>query len=138
MLAANWHSPDCPPRLKEISHARPVLYYRGNLLTRDEPFVAVMRTGGSTSYGRQAAAALTADLARSGITIASSMTLGTLVMEAPENSGSSWTVLHALDQNREARCVPGIILSSPQPVYQPNDSGRCQAGIQLYGHSGGA
>ena len=182
--AVNWRSPSYPPRLKEIPDPPPVLYYKGDLLPSDERAVAVVGTRAPTSYGRQAASVLTADLARSGITIVSGMargidavahraaldnggrtigvvangldiiypaehaglcqqaqeqgalvseyplgvqpnarsfprrnrlisgmSLGTLVIEAPETSGARWTVLHALDQNREVFCVPGSIFS---------------------------
>ncbi len=182
--AINWHSPDYPPRLKEIHDPPPVVYLKGAVLPADERAVAVVGTRNPTSYGREAAAALSADLARNGITIVSGlargidgiahraaldnggrtiavvangldivypwehaklsqraeeqgavmseyplgvkphprsfprrnrlisgMSLGTLVIEAPETSGAVWTVQHALEQNREVFCVPGSIFS---------------------------
>ena len=182
--AVTWHDTAYPARLKEIPDPPPVLYLRGQLLAEDERSVAVVGTRRATAYGREVAALLTRDLARSGVTVVSGlargidsiahqealkaggrtiavmacgldiiyppehvslaravgqqgalvselplgtrphakqfprrnrlmsgMTLGTLVVEAPEKSGALVTVGHALEQNREVFCVPGSIFS---------------------------
>jgi DNA processing protein len=41
--------------------------------------------------------------------IVSGMTLGTLIVESPENGGAMITASTALDQNRELFCIPGNI-----------------------------
>jgi DNA processing protein len=74
--AINWHDAAYPPRLKEISDLPPVLYFKGDLLPADERSVAVVGTRNPTSYGREAAAQLTADLSQNSITIVSGLALG--------------------------------------------------------------
>ena len=74
--ALSWHDPNYPPRLKEISDPPPVLYCKGTLLPSDERSVAVVGTRNPTTYGREVASNLTADLARTGITIVSGLALG--------------------------------------------------------------
>ena len=182
--ALTWHDSEYPVRLKEIHDPPPVLYIKGSLLPADERALAVVGTRSPTSYGREVAEHLTADLAKNGVTIVSGlargidgiahratldnggrtvavvangldvyyprgheqlsqriqeqgavvseyplgvrpdprgfprrnrlisgMSLGTLVVEAPEGSGARWTVYHGLEQNREVFCVPGSIFS---------------------------
>ena len=72
----NWADPMYPPRLKEISDPPPVLYFRGDILPEDERSVAVVGTRKATAYGREAALALSTDLARNGITIVSGLASG--------------------------------------------------------------
>ena len=74
--AVTWHDPDYPSRLKQIDGLPPVLYVKGALIPDDERAVAVVGTRSPTTYGREAAAALTSDLARCGITIVSGLALG--------------------------------------------------------------
>ena len=74
--ATNWNRDDYPPRLKEITDAPPVLYYLGEIKPQDEWSVAVVGTRNPTSYGREAASALSRDLASAGITVVSGLALG--------------------------------------------------------------
>lgn len=68
--------PAYPPRLKEIYDYPPVLYVRGNLLPKDDPYLAVVGTRKPTVYGRQVAEEIVADLVRSKITIVSGLARG--------------------------------------------------------------
>ncbi|CAI8005649.1 DNA topoisomerase 1 [Geodia barretti] len=76
VTAAHWNSDDYPARLKEIPDPPPVIYYLGEILPEDEFSVAVVGTRNPTSYGREAASALSRDLASVGITIVSGLALG--------------------------------------------------------------
>jgi DNA processing protein len=91
-----WHDDDYPVRLKEIADPPPVLYYKGTLLPSDERSVAVVGTRGPTSYGREATAGLTGDLARNGIAIISGLARGVdgvAHRAALENGGRTIAVL---------------------------------------------
>jgi DNA processing protein len=71
-----WEDENYPQRLSEIPQPPPVLYLRGDLLAEDAWAVAIVGTRRITSYGRQAAEEMAANLARSGITIVSGLAHG--------------------------------------------------------------
>jgi DNA processing protein len=72
-----WDAPEYPALLRSIPDAPPVLYVKGTLTPADNQWaVAIVGTRRASSYGRQAAEALAADLARSGVTIVSGMARG--------------------------------------------------------------
>jgi len=65
-----------PKRLKEIYDYPPVIYIKGSLLPEDEWCLAVVGTRRATVYGKQVTEEITADLARSKITIVSGLAKG--------------------------------------------------------------
>jgi DNA processing protein len=65
-----------PRRLKEIYDFPPVLYVRGTLTPEDDWCLAVVGTRRATVYGKQITEEITADLARSKITIVSGLARG--------------------------------------------------------------
>ena len=74
--ALPWSSPDYPDLLKAIADPPPVLFHRGDFRPEDRRAVAVVGTRRATSYGRDACAALVAELAANGVTIVSGMARG--------------------------------------------------------------
>ena len=70
------HDSDYPSRLKEIYDYPPILYIKGSLLPDDDWGLAVVGTRRATVYGRQVTEEITADLARSKITIISGLARG--------------------------------------------------------------
>ena len=73
---ADWRSDIYPPRLKQIADPPPVIYYKGTLQPSDERAVAIVGTRKPTTYGLEATAFLSRDLAVNGITIVSGLALG--------------------------------------------------------------
>ncbi len=71
-----WEDPRYPARLLAINDAPPVLYVRGELRPEDDYAVAIVGTRQASTYGREAARMLAADLARAGVTIVSGLAVG--------------------------------------------------------------
>ena len=74
--AFTFHDAEFPARLKETYDYPPVIYVRGSLLPQDEWCLAIVGTRKATVYGRQVTGEITADLARSKITIVSGLARG--------------------------------------------------------------
>lgn len=71
-----WDSPNYPSLLINIPDPPPVLYVKGEMLSRDEWALAVVGTRRSTVYGREATRALVNGLAAGGVTIVSGLARG--------------------------------------------------------------
>ena len=76
VTAVTWNGPRYPALLKEIADPPAVLYFKGTLLPIDDRSVAIVGTRSPTSYGREAAAALSRGLAETGLTVVSGLALG--------------------------------------------------------------
>ena len=76
VTAVTWNEPGYPSRLKEIADPPAVLYFKGSLLPVDDRSVAIVGTRSPTTYGREAAAALSRGLAETGLTVVSGLALG--------------------------------------------------------------
>ena len=71
-----WHDEGYPARLKEIYDYPPLLYIRGTIIPEDEWCLAVVGTRRATTYGKQVAEEIVADLVRNRITIVSGLARG--------------------------------------------------------------
>ena len=74
--ALTWDDDDYPAALHRIDAPPPVIFILGELRPEDEWSVAVVGTRRATTYGKEVARKLTADLARSGVTIVSGLARG--------------------------------------------------------------
>ena len=74
--AFNWNHDGYPDLLKQIPDPPPVLYVKGKIEPEDKRSIAMVGTRRATPYGREAAQALAADLARTGITVVSGLARG--------------------------------------------------------------
>ena len=80
---------DYPQNLRQLSHAPPMIYIKGEIRQEDRLAVAVIGSRKATSYGRLMAQKLVSGLATSGITIVSGMARGvdTVAHRAALDSG---------------------------------------------------
>jgi DNA processing protein len=123
--------PAYPRLLVEISGRPPVLYFRGEL-SADETTVAIVGTRRSTPYGRQAAEAIAAEIARAGVTVVSGMARGIdgaahrAALEAGGRTiavlGSGVDVIYPADHRRLAEQIvaSGAIVSEHPPGAKPD------------------
>lgn len=96
VTAVTWNQSEYPFRLKEIADPPAVLYYKGMLLPSDDRSVAIVGTRSPTTYGREAAAALSRGLAETGLTVVSGLALGidgVAHKTALENGGRTVAIL---------------------------------------------
>ncbi len=71
-----WYDPEFPDLLRHIPDPPILLYYEGDASILSNPGVAVVGARDCTEFGLQAAAKISKDLSRVGITIVSGMALG--------------------------------------------------------------
>jgi DNA processing protein len=76
ILALCWDDPAYPSLLKRVSDPPPVLFVRGDLLPTDAMAIAIVGTRKATSYGRDVAECVAAELARAGVTVVSGLARG--------------------------------------------------------------
>lgn len=91
-----WEDPNYPRRLKEVNQSPPVLYLQGELLAEDHWAVAIVGTRRISTYGRQVAEQLGAELAQNGITVVSGLARGidaTAHQACLKNGGRTLAVL---------------------------------------------
>ncbi len=95
-----------PPLLKQLPCPPPVLYFRGDLSSIEQPAVAIVGSRRSTFYGKEVAQRLAGEMAAAGITIVSGMALG---IDTAAHRG-------ALDNNGYTIAVMGCGLDSCYPL----------------------
>jgi len=76
LQALCWDDDEYPALLRHVHDPPPVLFVRGRLTVADGAAVAIVGTRKATPYGRDVAAMLAGELARSGVTVVSGLARG--------------------------------------------------------------
>ncbi len=87
---------DYPVLLKQLTCPPPILYYRGDISSVDQPAVAVVGSRRATFYGKEVAHRLAVEMAQAGVSVVSGMALGIDTAAhrgALENSGYTIAVM---------------------------------------------
>jgi DNA processing protein len=121
-----------PRLLVEISGRPSLLYVRGELSPADDASIAIVGTRRATSYGRQAAERIAAELAQAGVTVVSGLARGVdavahrAALEAGGRTiavlGSGLDVIYPAEHQRLAEQIlaSGAILSELPPGAKPD------------------
>lgn len=124
--------PMYPPLLAEISGRPTILYVQGTLIETDLTAIGVVGTRRSTAYGRQAAEAISHDLAAAGVTVISGLARGVdaaahnAALEAGGRTvavlGSGCDVIYPAEHRNLAEriCAAGAIVSEQPPGAKPD------------------
>jgi len=112
-----WDDAAYPESLRSVDGAPPVLYVRGRLLSQDEWAVAVVGTRHASSYGREVARQLGAELAQAGVTVVSGLALGID------------TVAHRAALDAGGRTI-AVLGSGVDQIYPPQNRGLAQAIVE--------
>jgi len=76
ITALHLRHPDYPSQLTETPAAPSVIYMKGEMLTADEPAIAVVGSRDATPYGLEMTRRISYDLARAGVTVVSGLARG--------------------------------------------------------------
>lgn len=109
-----WDDAAYPESLRSVDNAPPVLYIRGRIVSQDEWAIAVVGTRHASSYGREVARVLGAELAQAGVTVVSGLALGVD------------TVAHRAALDAGGRTI-AVLGSGVDQIYPPQNRGLAQA-----------
>ena len=99
-----------PASLKQISDSPKALYFRGNFLSKNEKYFAIVGTRLASDYGKEIAFSLANNLNQAGLVVVSGLAKGV----------DSWAAKGALENNGRTIAVLGTGLDEPSFYPQEN------------------